>query len=63
MSDTKFPEEVQQTVSDVEEKVKEDMNMNILDYLLKDNDAYKWPSIIEFIDNQEKLKIQKRRVP
>ena len=48
--------------SNLEEELKNGMNMNILDSLFKNSDVYKWPSIIEFIDNQEKIKKQKRRV-
>lgn len=47
--------------SNFEQEVKDGMNINILDSLFKNNDVYKWPSIIEFIDNKEKLKKQKRR--
>ena len=47
--------------TNLENEIKNGMNMNILDSLFKNNDVYKWPSIIEFIDNQEKLKKQKKR--
>ena len=48
--------------SNLEEEVKYGMNMNIFESLFKSSDIYKWPSIIEFIDNKEKLKKQKKRV-
>ena len=47
--------------SNFEEEVKDGMNMNILESLFKNDDAYNWPSIIEFIDNKDKIKKQKRR--
>ena len=47
--------------SNFEEEIKDGMNMNILESLFKNEDAYTWPSIIEFIDNKEKIKKQKRR--
>ena len=48
--------------SNLEEEVKNGMNMNILDSLFKYKDIYQWPSILEFINNEEKLKRHKRRV-
>ena len=48
--------------SNLEEELKDGMNMNILESLFKNNDIYKWPSILEFID-KEKLKRQKKKVP
>ncbi len=47
--------------SNFEEEIKDGMNMNILESLFKNDDAYNWPSIIEFIDNKDKIKKQKRR--
>ena len=47
--------------SNLEEEIKDGMNANILDSLFKNDDVYKWPSIIEFIDNKEKLKKQAKR--
>ena len=47
--------------SNLEEELKDGMNMHIFDFLFKNQDTYKWPSIIEFIDNKEKLKKQKKR--
>jgi hypothetical protein len=32
-----------------------------LETLFKTNDVYVWPNIIQFIDNQEKLKKQRRK--
>lgn len=49
-------------ISNLEQELKDDINMNILDSLFKINDLYKWPSIIVFIDIKEKIKKQNRRV-
>jgi hypothetical protein len=48
-------------ISNLEQELKDDTNMNILDSLFKINDLYKWPSTIVFIDIKEKIKKQKRR--
>ena len=47
--------------SNLEEELKNPMNFNILESLFKNNDIYVWPNIIQFIDNQEKLKKQRRK--
>ena len=47
--------------SNLEEELKNPINFNILETLFKTNDVYVWPNIIQFIDNQEKLKKQRRK--
>ena len=47
--------------SNLEEELKDDINMNILDSLFKINDLYKWPNIIVSIDNKLKTKKENKR--
>lgn len=47
--------------SNLEEELKNTINFNILESLFKNNNVYEWPNIIQFIDNQEKLKKQRRK--
>ena len=47
--------------SNLEEELKNTINLNILESIFKTNDVYVWPNIIQFIDKQEKLKKQKRK--
>ena len=48
-------------ISNLEQELKDDTNVNILDSLFKITDLYKWPSIIVFLDLKEKIRKQNRR--